>query len=89
MDLGSFISIQAKDADAAAGKKSGGFCGGGTKNVHDPTREPGPAPNQTQGGISPRQETESLDNVNKIPAAAQQQPPQQRLLRSELTSKFV
>ena len=31
---------QSKDADAAAGKKSGGICGGSTSDVYDPQKEP-------------------------------------------------
>lgn len=85
--------LQTKDANAAAGKSSGGFCGGSTKDVHDPSREPGPAPVQ-RPGLSQNQETEAVSAVNKTPAAplgqqqqqshAQQpQQPPQRLLRSE------
>jgi hypothetical protein len=48
-----------KDADVAAGKKSGGFCGGSTKDVHDPSKAPQEAPSRLPDPVPPKGEHSS------------------------------
>jgi hypothetical protein len=74
---------QAKDADAAAGRKSGGFCGGSTKGVHDPSKEPQAAPSQTPNSEPLKNELPHGQDPSSDAAAKNLPPPKVQKMLSE------